>query len=122
MVAAHQSGQHQGRMNDPLSEDVRAWHKCDVRRRLWYVRCWIKAGSETGIPRSVNRALDGAINAARWRCGHEPAHREGRTTRTGALALCQASPILESRPGASQAVASEGEPNVARPTWSRGLQ
>ena len=27
MVAADQSGQHQGRMNDPSSEDVRARHE-----------------------------------------------------------------------------------------------
>jgi hypothetical protein len=30
MVAAHQSGQHQGRMNNPSSEDVRAWHLTGV--------------------------------------------------------------------------------------------
>jgi hypothetical protein len=36
----------------------------------------------------------------------------------GALALCQASPILESRPSASQDLAIEGEPQPARPTYS----
>jgi hypothetical protein len=44
---------------------VRNWHKCEVRRRLSYVRCWLKVRRETDIPRSVNRAVDGAINAAR---------------------------------------------------------
>jgi hypothetical protein len=44
---------------------VRNWHKCEVRRRLSYVRCWLKVRRETDIRRSVNRAVDGAINVAR---------------------------------------------------------
>jgi hypothetical protein len=43
---------------------------------------------------------------------------KGAPSATGALALCQASPILESRFGASQTLAIECEPQPARPTYS----
>jgi hypothetical protein len=45
---------------------------------------------------------------------------KGAPRATGASALCQASPILESRPGASQALASEGEPHAGSSTCSAG--
>src|SRR5579864_7803916 len=38
--------------------DVGYWHKCEVRRRLSYVRCWINVGNETGILKLANDQVD----------------------------------------------------------------